>query len=566
MVVVSGEGSSILGDEYDPAQTQMMDEQVILVDEKDSQIGSMSKVQSHLNDGTLHRAFSVLLFNSAGELLIQKRASTKITFPSVWANSCCSHPLNNDDEREMKDDLGVKRAAVRKMAQELGIQASEIPLSKFQLISRMHYLARADNIWVEHELDHIIFIQADVNLSINPNEIDEIRWVNQQQLDELVSNSPDNEQFIAPWFLEIKQRFLDHWWGHLDEMESFQDGLVHHIGEVGQRDDESLLNALKGHANEVEGRIINALDKSQHDRLRNAMMHLIEGGGKRLRAILPWLVADACGNASDSLYDLGAAIEIIHNFTLVHDDIMDNDELRRGRPAVHIEYDMPTAINAGDAMLAVSFEILSESTDISDDHFRSLVSIIGKMVRRVSEGQQLDMDFENRSHVSEEEYLKMTSGKTAAMFTTCSRTGALLSGASTDVIQNLAQWGENLGLCFQLMDDLIDATGDSETLGKPACSDVVEGKQTLIAIHALKQDPSKLTNFHKVFGSGDESLSREVLDTVLNELRDVGSIKYAEKRAMDFHKEAHSCLDALPDSSAVKILRQLTDWQLVRIS
>ena len=563
---MSGEGSSILGDEYDLLQTQMMDEQVILVDEDDLQIGSMSKVKSHLGKGTLHRAFSVLLFNSVGELLIQKRASTKITFPSVWANSCCSHPLNIEGETEMEGDLGVKRAAVRKLSQELGISDSEIPLQQFHLISRMHYLARTDGKWVEHELDHIIFIQADVNLEINHNEIDEVRWVNQEQLEELVSNSPQNEQIIAPWFKEIKRLFLDSWWGHLDEMETFQDGLVHHIGEVGGREDITLLNTLKTHANEVENRIVQALDKSQHERLRNAMMHLIDGGGKRLRAILPWLVADACGNSSDSLYDLGAAIEIIHNFTLVHDDIMDNDELRRGRPAVHIAYDMPTAINAGDAMLAVSFEILSESREISDEHLRSLVSIIGKMVRRVSEGQQLDMDFENRDLVTEKEYLKMTSGKTAAMFTTCSRTGALLSGASEDMIDNLSRWGENLGLCFQLMDDLIDATGESEILGKPACSDVVEGKQTLIAIHALQQDPAKLTKFHEIFGSGDESISRDVLDSVLNELVEVGSIDYARKRAMDFHQKAHACLDTLPESDAVSILRQLTDWQLVRIS
>jgi len=563
---MSDGGSAVLGDEYDPLQTQMMDEQVILVDEQDLQIGSMSKIESHLGEGALHRAFSVLLFNSVGELLIQKRASSKITFPSVWANSCCSHPLNVEGETEMEGDLGVKRAAIRKLSQELGINETEIPLQQFQLISKMHYLARADSKWVEHELDHIIFIKSDVNLNINPNEIEEVRWVNQEQLDELVCNSPNNGQIIAPWFKEIKRLFLDSWWGHLDEMETFQDGLVHHIGEVGEREDIALLNTLKVHSTEVENRIVRALDKSKHDRLRNAMMHLIEGGGKRLRAILPWLVADACGNSSDSLYDLGAAIEIIHNFTLVHDDIMDNDELRRGRPAVHIAYDMPTAINAGDAMLAVSFEILSESSDISNEHFRSLVSIIGKMVRRVSEGQQLDMDFENRDHVSEEEYLKMTSGKTAAMFTTCSRTGALLSGASEDVIDNLAQWGENLGLCFQLMDDLIDATGDSETLGKPACSDVVEGKQTLIAIHALQQDPSNLQKFHQVFGSGDESISREALDEVLNELLEAGSIDYARMRAMDFHKKAHSCLDSLPESDAVSILRQLTDWQLVRIS
>ena len=296
------------------------------------------------------------------------------------------------------------------------------------------------------------------------------------------------------------------------------------------------------------------------------MKHLIEGGGKRLRAILPWLVADAVGVANDGLYDLGASIEIIHNFTLVHDDIMDNDSVRRGRPAVHVAYDHPTAINAGDAMLAVAFEVLAESNQFDDHHFRDLVQIIGSMVRRVSEGQQQDMSFEERNDVSEEEYLHMISGKTAAMFTTCARTGALLSGASDDVVKNMAEWGENVGLCFQLMDDLIDATGDSETLGKPACSDIIEGKQTLIAIHALQQNKEKLGNFYEVFGSGIEETDRDVLDTVVSELRGTGSIQYAHAKAMEFHANAHECLNRLPDCTGMQVLRDLTDFQIVRIS
>lgn len=217
-------------------------------------------------------------------------------------------------------------------------------------------------------------------------------------------------------------------------------------------------------------------------------------------------------------------------------------------------------------MLAVSFEVLSESEHISAEHVRQLVQIIGQMVRNVSEGQQMDMDFENRDSVSEEEYLTMISGKTAAMFTTCSRTGALLSGASEEDIECLAEWGENVGLCFQLMDDLIDATGDSETLGKPACSDVIEGKRTLIAIHAHAQDPSLLPTFHQVFSCGDHETSRETLDAVLAELEAAGSIEYAKTRAMEHHAFAHRCLDSLPESRALSVLRELTDWQLIRIA
>ncbi len=562
--MTSGGGASeILGDEYDATQTEMMDEQVILVDLTDKVLGSMSKVDSHLGEGHLHRAFSVHLFDTSGRLLIQKRALSKITFPGIWANSCCSHPLHIDGEVDTLD--GAKRAAIRKMEQELGIDGSLLSIDDFTLVGRMHYRARADEKWVEHELDHILFIQKDLELKPNPNEIEEIRWVNQKELEEMISGAQESGELIAPWFLQINERYVRSWWGCLEDPTAFVDLEVQDAGDVTERKDSLLLTALEGHRSSVEKKIINALGKSEHQRLSNAMMHLIEGGGKRLRSIMPFLVGDACGGASEAHYDLGAAIEIIHNFTLVHDDIMDNDEVRRGRPAVHIAFDNATAINAGDAMLALSFEMLSEADSIDSNHFRTLVQIIGKMVRKVSEGQQMDMDFENRKRVTEDEYIQMISGKTAAMFTTCGRTGALLAGAEQETIELMADWGENLGLCFQLMDDLIDATSDSETLGKPARSDVVEGKMTLIAIHALEQDPSILTTFHQVFGSQDETVGEEALNEVLNELLKSGSIEYAKQRAMEYHSKAHKCLDQLPQSLAVAVLRELTDWQLIRM-
>ena len=124
----------------------------------------------------------------------------------------------------------------------------------------------------------------------------------------------------------------------------------------------------------IEQRIVESLTASRHERLAGAMMHLIHGGGKRMRATLPWLVGRAVGDTHSGLLDIGAAIETIHNFTLVHDDIMDDDEMRRGRNAVHIEYDMPTAINAGDAMLAIAFERLVMSANIDVQDIPSLVN------------------------------------------------------------------------------------------------------------------------------------------------------------------------------------------------
>ena len=116
------------------------------------------------------------------------------------------------------------------------------------------------------------------------------------------------------------------------------------------------------------------------------------------------------------------------------------------------------------------------------------------------------------------------------------------------------------------MDDLIDATGDSATLGKPACSDIIEGKQTLIAIHALQQNAECLSNFYEVFGSGIEETDRDVLDTVVSELQESGSIQYAHDKAMGYHAAAHACLNRLPDRPGMQVLRDLTDFQMVRIS
>ena len=324
-----------------------------------------------------------------------------------------------------------------------------------------------------------------------------------------------------------------------------------------------LLDALSDHRERVEWEIMKSLGKMEQNNLHGAMTHLFKGGGKRLRAILPRLVGEAVGGANEGHYTLGASIEIIHNFTLIHDDIIDQDPIRRGLDAVHVQYDDATAINAGDAMLAVGFEILAESEDIPENRLSHLIRSIGEMVRKVAEGQQEDIEFETREEVSEQDYIDMIAGKTSAMFETCARTGAILGNADEETVENMAQWGLNLGLCFQLMDDLIDITGDTETLGKPAGSDIVQGKMTLIAIHA-KKTGGDLPNFDSVFGSGGSDSDK--LSTAVSELEDSGSIEYARGRAMHHHSLAHQCLDNLPSSQAVEILRELTDFQLIRIS
>ena len=554
-------------DGLDSSQAEMMEELVLCLDSNDNVIDSSSKFTTHHGEGILHRAFSVLIFDSEGRLLVQQRSSDKITFPAVWANSCCSHPLDIDGENSDPIE-GVKEAARRKLDQELGIPRTITDDWKFHHIGRFEYKCRWDSDWVEHEIDHVLIVEADCEVDFNRNEIQSVDWLDNDSLIRMMERKGRwKSQLIAPWFEAIFNNFLESGDFTIDAIISNKKSEIIRCGELSVQHPENsasnVLAALGQHKEVVEGIIQENLSKIQQERLRGAMSHLFTGGGKRLRAIMPRLVGDAVGNGHQGHYTLGACIEIIHNFTLVHDDIMDQDPIRRGLDAVHVAYDDPTAINAGDAMLALGFEMLADSSHIEDSQLRHVVSAIGQMVRHVAEGQQEDFEFEERDSVSEDEYISMIAGKTSAMFETCAETGAILAGADSETVANMANWGLNLGLCFQIMDDYIDMTSDTETLGKPAGSDIVQGKRTLIAIHALESG-AELPTFHKLFGT--ESTDTSELDIAVQELNDNGSIQYALDRAMEHHRIAHGCLDKLEQTPAVDLLRDMTDFQLVRIN
>jgi isopentenyl-diphosphate delta-isomerase type 1 len=205
----------------------------ILVDEKDGIIKFLNKKQSHQFTkgkprGELHRAFSVFLFNNDNELLIQQRAKDKITFPSVWTNTCCSHPLSGQFPSEIDDALavadgsvpGVKVAAVRKLLHELGIDANQVPISQFKFLTRLHYWAAdvvthgPESEWGEHEIDYILFIKADVKVLPNREEVEATQYVSLPQLQKMMDKN--SGMLWSPWFRIIVEKFLVHWWQDLD--------------------------------------------------------------------------------------------------------------------------------------------------------------------------------------------------------------------------------------------------------------------------------------------------------------------------------------------------------------
>lgn len=558
----------------DSMQSTLMTEAIIGVNERDEVLGPLSKISAHRDAGAYHRAFSVLLFDSDNRLLLQRRAHDKVTFPGVWANSCCSHPLHSEDELDEDGAIGVKRAAIRKLEQELGIDPQNFSHDDFTFMTKMRYSARMNETWIEREIDHILVVQKDVILNINTNEVSETMWVTYEELEAMLVDEAQTNGSVAPWFRCIAARVMnDDWWSALGDskaLENLSDEMIHDMGDVTHMLPEAEGAGLDVSVLEVkplvEQRIMSSLLASRHERLAAAMTHLIHGGGKRLRATLPWLVGKAVGDSHSGMLDVGAAIETVHNFTLVHDDIMDDDEVRRGRNAVHIEFDLPTAINAGDAMLAIAFERLVQAEGLQAEDVAPLVNRIAWMVRRVSEGQQMDIEFEEELAVSEEDYIEMIEGKTAVMFLTCAEIGARMAGADQETIDCMADWGLAVGLCFQLMDDLIDVLSDSKVLGKPAGSDVAQGKRTLMVIHALSQpdSPDKQTLL-AALGKGD-AVDSETLRAALGALANLGSIDYAKKRAVEYHAKAHACLDRIPKGPAMRALRELTDFQLKRIS
>ena len=557
----------------DAAQASLMAEAVIAVAEDDSVIGPMSKLEAHQGAGHYHRAFSVLLFHTKGEMLLQQRSSDKVTFPNVWANACCSHPLHSPEELELENAMGVKRAAVRKLEQELGIDPAQVSTDDMVYMTKMRYSARMNEEWIERELDHIIVMCADVEINPNPNEVANTLWVDHDKMEAMLLEERAADQAIAPWFRCIAARIMKpSWWSAFNDKDALvdlSDERIHDMGDVTHMlpnaEGADLLTSIMEVKPLIEQRIETSLKASRHERLGNAMMHLIEGGGKRMRATLPWLIAKAVGDSHAGLLDIGAAIETVHNFTLVHDDIMDDDEVRRGRNAVHIEYGLPTAINAGDAMLAIAFERLVQAENVDHEDIPALVNRVAWMVRRVSEGQQLDIEFEDRLNVSEDDYLEMIEGKTAVMFWICAEIGASISGADDETVQLMAEWGKALGLCFQLMDDVIDVLSDSATLGKPAGSDIAQGKRTLMIIHAMQQpDGPVKERLMAVLGKGDE-VSEAALADGLAALAELGSVDYAREKAEAFHAQAHACLDRLQENPAMKALRELTDFQLARL-
>ncbi|EGV43761.1 polyprenyl synthetase family protein [Bizionia argentinensis JUB59] len=217
--------------------------------------------------------------------------------------------------------------------------------------------------------------------------------------------------------------------------------------------------------------------------LYNPINYILQLGGKRLRPVLTLMTAEIFDCDYKKALDAALSIEVFHNFSLVHDDIMDDAPLRRGQETVHEKWDINTGILSGDAMLIMAYQLFE---NYEPANFQALAKLFSKTALQVCEGQQYDVDFETRDDVSIPEYLKMIEYKTAVLVGAAMEMGAIVANASHEDILNIYEFGKNLGIAFQLQDDYLDAFGNPETFGKQVGGDIIENKKTYLYLKALE--------------------------------------------------------------------------------
>lgn len=238
--------------------------------------------------------------------------------------------------------------------------------------------------------------------------------------------------------------------------------------------------------------------------------YFLKLGGKRVRPVLCLMGNELFDEIREDAWHVGTAIELFHNFTLIHDDIMDKAPLRRGMQTVHTRYGENTALLAGDVMLVTAYEELNK---ISIEYLQSILHLFNRTAKEVCEGQQMDMDFEKTDQVSMDAYLKMISLKTSVALAASLQTGAILGGAGERNQHLLYEFGKKLGIAFQIQDDYLDAFGDPAKFGKQVGGDILANKKTFLLLHAMDQaGPAQLDELRRLLGSQEPGKVEKMLN------------------------------------------------------
>ena len=296
--------------------------------------------------------------------------------------------------------------------------------------------------------------------------------------------------------------------------------------------------------------------------LYQPISYILGLGGKRLRPVLTLMTAEVFGAEFPKAMDAALAIEVFHNFSLVHDDIMDDAPLRRGKQTVHEKWDVNTGILSGDAMLIIAYQLFE---NYPNETFRKLAQLFSKTALEVCEGQQYDIDFELRDDVTIPEYLKMIEYKTAVLVGAAMKMGGIIAQASSSDQDHIYEFGKNLGIAFQLQDDYLDAFGDPETFGKQIGGDIIENKKTILYLLALKLATSdqrrELLNLYSI----QPQDPKDKVNAIKDIFSSTGSAKQTKVEIQNYTQKAFEVLDLLKISATKKtVLRKFGEGLMQR--
>ena len=306
----------------------------------------------------------------------------------------------------------------------------------------------------------------------------------------------------------------------------------------------------------IVNKYLNSKLNGNPKKLYDAAGHLIVNGGKRLR---PYMVIRSCqilGGKSSTAMIAASAVEMVHNFTLVHDDIMDNDEMRHGVPTVHKKFGMPIAILAGDVLFSKAFQIISESK-LSPNANTHLISRLAKACVDVCEGQLLDIKMADEKRIpTEKEYITMIGKKTAALFDVSCAMGAICATNKPKDISNLSTFGRNLGIAFQITDDLIGVMGDPKVTKKPVGNDLREGKKSLPILMAIKLARG---NEKKIIlkAFGNSKISKKDLNKAVEVIRSLGIEEKVRNQALKYAEKSEKSLTKYKGTSKIELVALL---------
>lgn len=299
-------------------------------------------------------------------------------------------------------------------------------------------------------------------------------------------------------------------------------------------------------AEEILTKVNTFLDNIPYDRkpqsLYEPIKYVLSMGGKRIRPVLMLLAYNLFKDDPENILMPACALETYHNYTLLHDDLMDNADLRRGHQTVHRRCDANTAILSGDSMLVLAYQRMAQC---SADKMQQVLTLFTETALEIGEGQQYDMDFEHRNDVREEEYIEMIRLKTSVLLACATKIGAILAGASAQDADNIYRFGEQMGLAFQLQDDFLDVYGDTKVFGKAIGGDIVSNKKTYMLINAFNRaDAAQRAELERWIEAKDFD-AKEKIAAVTRIYNEIGIDRLAMEKIKFYFNESKKYLDAV---------------------